>query len=692
MKLKGISWIEAHFEKVFVGLMAVALLAVLVMQFVLASNRVTVDGQQLPLAGAFRPSEEEANRLLSQMDDREPRLPEIDATTDMASSFAAKLREGAAPTDRIKPFGTDVAAALSDQQGTVAGNAFAPFEPPAPAAPIVAAYRATLDPYAIADIEGITEIIPPQQPYDAAWISVQTAMDGPAMLAAYERDPDGAAGEIQKLRTDWWRSKVGVLEVEVERQMLLPDGTWSDPVDVGSLPGDEPVVALDTAPANWRALDDLVGVAAQAQDTVLRPQFFPVLEGTPWVPPSEVPAPSEIENNESELRVLERRLRNIERDIERKEQALASGGTQDTGPEGRFGDSRETQGDRRGGGGNQPAQPGGNTPGNEDPRTRVIRQQIERLQEQAETVREQLSKLGWQDEGEDVEAFDPSEWRTEGDLLQDDEISLWRHDARVEPGADYRYRVRLVLANPLFGRQATLSDELDPLAEEPFTRTPWSEWSEPVSVGWAEYFFVERASQGNDFSTASARAELYRFYYGYWRVAGVALTPGDRFVGEIDLPEGLQAWDTDRPATEQAWVQGEDAEQPEGLELMPEELVVEADAWLLDVVPSPFGRTGIGGQTEQRIEALIRGPDGEVSRRAPEMERSTGIYRLVRASALEGAAQLPVVPGQGRRQAAPPPGDPRGDRRENPDRPIQWDPAPNDPRSGGGGGGGGGGG
>lgn len=682
MKLKGISWIEAHFEKVFVGLMAVVLLAVLVMQFVLQSNRVSVDGQNLPLNAAYGPSERQAESLLAQMDARDPAIPALSAGVDIADAFATKLTEGVSPTDRIQGFGTDVAAALSGDTGQVAGNAFAAFEPPAPAAPIVAAYRATLDPYAIRDIEGITSIIPPQQPYDTAWITVQTSLDPAALKAAYENDPDGAAGEIQRLRTDWWREKVGVLAMEVERQTAQPDGTWGEPVMVASLPGDEPVIDLTKTPANWRELDTLATVAARAEDVVLRPEFFPILEGQPWLPPSEVPAPEDIESNEAQIRVLERRLSRIERDIESKEQAISDGGRQP-------GDREGGRGEIGGGhGGNQPeAQPG--TPSGEDPRTRSIRRQIERLEQQLEQVRQELADLGWQDDGDDeLVVFDPSEWRTEGELLEADALHAWRHDAEVRDGAQYRYRVRMVMANPLFGRQATLSDELDPLAEQAFTRTPWSEWSEPVTIGWPEYFFVERASQGNDFSPASARAELYKFYYGYWRVASVGLTPGDRFVGEIDLPDGLQSWDIERSATEQAWVQGEDAEQPDGLELMPEEISVEADAWLLDVVPSPFGRAGIGGQTEQRIEALIRGPDGMISRRTPELERSTPIYRLVRSSALEGEQQLPTIPGQGRRRAVQP--EPGRDVR---DQPIdRWDPGPGGGHGGHGGGGGGGGG
>lgn len=683
MKLKGISFFEAHFEKVLVGIMLVVFLTVLVYQFVLQTNQVTVDGRAMPLGRAFEPATAAAERLLAEMDNPSPALPEVDATEDLAEGFRSRLNDGVWPTGSEAPsgVGNGIETSWFGETGEVAGNLFAAFEPPAPAKPLVAVYRAALDPYALADVEGIEAILPEEQPFDTLWLSVQTSFDGTALQAAFERDPDGPGGEVQPLRSDWWRPKASVLSVEVERELRQADGSWGGATIVASLPGDEPVVPLDETPANWRALDDLSFAAGRAEDLVLRPPFLPVLEGPAWVPPSEVPEPGDLASNEQQIRVLERRLASIERDITRRSEASTGGGRQTGG-----GDAGRPDVGRP-----SDAGPSGGS-GSDDTRRSAIERQIERLEEQADAVREQLQELGWQDDQADelAPAFDPSDWRPEGDPLSSEEIALWAHDPFVEEGAAYRYRVRLVYANPLFGRQATLADELDPLANEAFVRSSWSEWSDTVSAGWSEYFFVERASRGNDFSGPTARAELYRFFYGYWRVASVSLAPGDRFVGEIDLPEGLQVWDPDATASAQAWQPGDDAEQPAGLELMPETLMVEADAWLLDVITSPFQQDGLLGATAAAgVDVLLRGPDGMVSRRIPDREKSRPVYRVIRASALAGQEQIPSIPGQGpRRIERPGPGDGRN--------PVPSDIDPRDPRfnpprpppDGGGGGGG----
>jgi hypothetical protein len=209
------------------------------------------------------------------------------------------------------------------------------------------------------------------------------------------------------------------------------------------------------------------------------------------------------------------------------------------------------------------------------------------------------------------------------------------------------------MANPLFGRQVSLAEDLLPLAEQPFVRSAWSDWSEPASVGWSEYFFIENASSGSTLGgsgSASARAELYRFHYGYWRVGSVALEPGDRFVASVELPKGLQVWDLQREAGQQAWKPEEGATQPAQLTLVPKELRVEADAWLMDVVPSAFTSSGGLGGTTQEVLAVIRGPDGQLSRRSPLLEKSTPVYQIIRGSALAGQVQVPSVPGQERRR------------------------------------------
>lgn len=682
MKLKGVSWIEANFEKLIVGVMLVVCLAVLVLQFVVVSNQVEVGGQKLALGNAFAPAEDEANRVIAAMESDSPPLPEFEATADLAGDYVAALRPSSSPELRLAEFGKRVTNI--DQLGSdsvVLGNTFALFTPPAPPAPRAVSYRATLNPYEIAEYEGLSALLPPQQPYDTPWISAEVAIDQDAIRAALAADPDGAGGEVLSLPQDWWRSKQAVLALEYERESLQADGAWGRATIVQPLPGFEPAINLATAPANWRELDLVSQAASQREDEVLRPGFYAILEGQPWQPPSAVPSFEDTERGEDQIRVLERRLSSIRNQIEDRRDALSQLGQ-------RSGNDSERGGGREGGRREQPA--GQNDNEQSDPRVRRIEEQIARLEAEESGVIAELEALGWSETGVAAgESFDLESWLS-AKQEQGEPVPAWGHDIRLEQGAVYRYRARLVMANPLFGRAASLAEEQKEAAAAAFVRSPWSEWSEPVETGWPEYFFVERASAGAGLggqARPTARGELFRFHYGYWRKAVVSLEPGDRFVAEVDLPEGLQIWNVETPANDQAWDPGENAVQPSDMQLLPETMQVSANAWLLDVVPSPFtSGQGLGGVEAVRFDAVIRGPDGLVSRRSPDQERANPLYQQISSSARAGSDQIPSIPGVGRRERPQDPG--RDELPDDREGPRDW----NRPPPGGGGGGGGGGG
>ncbi|MEO1584106.1 MAG: hypothetical protein AAFR96_05980 [Planctomycetota bacterium] len=657
MKLKGVSWIEAHFEKLFVGLMLLVCIGVLVLQFVFTSNTVDVGGREQTLGNAFQPAAQRAQEAIRQMQNEDPALPEFEATADLEAAYRERLASPVTPVAALEPFGSapDGLSTLSGSDVTLSTR-FAIFEPPTPQAPLAVAYRATLDPYEVEEREGLSAVLPAAQPFDTAWVSVELSIDDEAIEAAFRSDPDGAAGEIQPLPTDWWRAKRSILAVEAERQQLQVDGSWSAAEAVGRLPGFDEAVPLSPAPGNWSLLDERATSAGRRADAVLRPGFYGILEGEPWRPPSAVPSFADAERGEDEIRRLERELAGVRNRIEERREALGRVG-QTGGDSGRPGGGRDSGG--REGGGRQDA--GGGNDDQQDAGRRRIEQLIERLEADEASVIERLEALGWTEAGGGVgeQGFDLESWLSDRREANGGIVS-WIHDIRLDDGGVYRYRVRLVMANPLFGRAASLAEDLRDRASVPYVRSSWSGWSEPVDAGWSEYFFVESANAGAGLlgrARPTARGELFRFHYGFWRRVSVSLEPGDRFVGEVDLPEGLQVWDTERPAGEQAWRPAEEAEQPEDIVLLPESLAVAADAWLLDVVVSPFSSdTGLGGQVRAAFDAVIRRADGRVSRRSPDVERADPQYLRIVASARSGEAQVPSVPGEA------------GGRRANDDR------------------------
>ena len=73
MKLKGINPIERHVEKIVLGLVFVALLAALAMQFLLKPNQVDVGaGRAVAPENIYLELAKEAEQLKGKIDDRSP--------------------------------------------------------------------------------------------------------------------------------------------------------------------------------------------------------------------------------------------------------------------------------------------------------------------------------------------------------------------------------------------------------------------------------------------------------------------------------------------------------------------------------------------------------------------------------------------------------------------------------------------
>ena len=88
-----------------------------------------------------------------------------------------------------------------------------------------------------------------------------------------------------------------------------------------------------------------------------------------------------------------------------------------------------------------------------------------------------------------------SEQQQRGKLL------VWFHDSSLQASRLYRYRIRLVLANPLLTYTQDVAKPAD--ATVPVVRTPWSEWSDEVSVPRETEFFI--VGSGGD----RARVKIY---------------------------------------------------------------------------------------------------------------------------------------------------------------------------------------
>lgn len=108
-----------------------------------------------------------------------------------------------------------------------------------------------------------------------------------------------------------------------------------------------------------------------------------------------------------------------------------------------------------------------------------------------------------------------------------DELVLWSHDDRVEPGRSYRYRLRLGVMNPVAGTNNICEDDLDLQTQAIL----WSEFSQPtevIAIPQREYFFVRDYQE----SSGNISVEVAKFYLGYWRSEQFNVKPGE-LIGRV---------------------------------------------------------------------------------------------------------------------------------------------------------------
>jgi hypothetical protein len=111
------------------------------------------------------------------------------------------------------------------------------------------------------------------------------------------------------------------------------------------------------------------------------------------------------------------------------------------------------------------------------------------------------------------------------DPVNADQIELWAYDLTAESGTRYRYRMRVAVVNPLFGK--SLAGEQTPLAKQAQLLSPWSEWTE-VETLRQRYTFLVNATRP---PLNQAQIEIWQFSGGNWRTAKFVVSAGDQIGG-----------------------------------------------------------------------------------------------------------------------------------------------------------------
>lgn len=690
MKLKGIKPIEQHADKIVMGLVGVVGLGMLAYQFFTPST-VKVGNQFVPPADAFRPVETEARELDSRLGaaglTADLRAPEGFSGQALAIGPAANP----GPAQRVAlTLGPPPRITAIADAGAVAAAMFKLPEVPAVTAPLAHSFRSTISPVEVLRNPELAAsgLIPAQQPFDKASVSIEGVFDGTAFKQQLMSDPDGS-GPLEPVPLNWWRDTLSdsndfieIVAVEVERETLVrADGSIPSQPErsmVASLPG------RPNARKLWeesvRAVGDVPPLIEQLRsmsEDVVRPAYFPTIAGPEWKPPSEAVVASDQAGRGRQIDTLRRRYNDLNRQIDALQRQIETAPATDPRMEQRDRQTPPQTGGRPGMGGAppQPRQPATR----EEPRANraVLTNQLRTRERERDRVVRQLEELGERVEQATTDTTTtPVAIAPTLSILDNPEIRLHAHDFTAEPGARYRYRVRAVINNPLYGRN--LQPQQQALGETRLLEGAWSEWTTPVEVDRDEFFFVTSAEGSNEINPLPrAVAEMYVFYYGYYRVASTSLDPGDMLGGEIRLPElkvadmrqleqmiddpsgmpqptapavpaapttpgrgfsgdpGLER----RPGTQPA----APAAQPAGPDWLSVPLArerrVSVPAVFMDANVLPVVATGMAGETRQRFQVLLREENGRIVARYPDLDRGSDVYKRLEASARAGETQ-----------------------------------------------------
>lgn len=633
MKVKGINPIEQHVEKIVLGLVALVLLGVLAMQFLTQPNVVDVGGRDVPPQNVFVELQRQAETLDSQLKDAAPALPQVQQTDLVDRYDRAFSNASDAPTRLATALGqpVSVAAAAGAQiaAGAQSSDQIAPLTVPVPAAPIAASQWGTLDPYAVQTVPEYAAFVPAEQPYDLPTVTVEAAFSGTALRDAL--NPAEGPGVPRRF---WQATGMAIMGLEVERQRLNDDGSWSDPEPIVTPPGTPRPTGAILPDAGLPQLTELVSRANTAAPDVQRPFPPPMIAGPEWTPPSE-----RVQTDEASLSEADRVRRSLERAVAELDRLRNAPQQTTTPPRSPRTPATTGPGSSRPGGAAQPNQ-----------------RRIEQLERQIEQHRARLAELG----EADPTAAAPGRPARAGartevpQLLEQQSVQLWAHDMGVEPGATYRYRVKVVVNNPLFRKGPSLDpddESLQTAAADPFARSDWTEWSAPVVVGAREYFFVSSADAEGTMSEgrASASIEVFRMFYGFYRKSTLTLTPGDPVETSIRIPDGLYTFNTgvlDAQAAAQALQAEPGAALPPGLSPISGRLSISPGALVLDVATRPVQVQDDLGRSLTVSEVLLRSADGRVLVRTGREDTAREAYRQANASSAAASRATLGAPGQ----------------------------------------------
>lgn len=299
MKLKNISFMEQHVEKIAL-LVAVLITLVVIFFFVVKTPYTTSGGRGGPELTPAKVNEvvaEQAKRLGQKLkqteadpvlrDHKDPKYLE---------SFVSALQT---PLMTRSPLAVWDGPQPVNSTSEVIEQDYPSYESPAPKVTVVRANLLTIVSQEVDKMPALKEFFKNHgvtgPPYDLQTVTVAGTFDMAALRASITREAPG----FRKVSERDIDTVFALTDVVLQRQEQLPDGSWSEPITVAQSPNQMPTRALKN-PIPHAETQRLVLEFLKNQTQIINPIFPEVMGENGWqapLPPSPDPKTPEIEEN-----------------------------------------------------------------------------------------------------------------------------------------------------------------------------------------------------------------------------------------------------------------------------------------------------------------------------------------------------------------------------------------------------------
>ncbi len=504
MKLKGVSFIEMHIEKIVLGLGVSVLLVIIAMSFIMEPYAVKVGGKSVSPGEIGAVINDQVDELRDQLANGD-QIPAIEIPS-YSERYAHRL------TEEVTAF-----AGLSSigQGGMAAGEGptspdqlyYLPSPPAATNVQAVAGY-AVLGEVSEANQQRLIDLVGASYPRDFRYVSVCGDYDLEAWIRRLDSSPPESG--MESIPDHWWKQMLGVTAVYLQREERDPvSGEWGDRRYIEPLPTQIAYPPMLSREWDIISANEAIARIRDEQDRISRPDFVPLGQGIEWQRCDRV---VEMDlDTQLAIQKLREEIEQLNEKIAKQEQLLI-----------RYkGDQNRTESVER--------------------RLTVLRENLD------EKIAERNAIFGIVDEGDDgggpqAEQGEPQESKAASRQV-DHQFKVWAHDLTVKPGGTYRYRLVVSLINPLFHKRnlhpkqreanynrLALGPDPQELAGLP--------WSEPVTTDPEYYFFFVESPQ-------NPKVEVWRVYNGFWRNHIFSVQQGDRIGGEAVIISGGESLNID---------------------------------------------------------------------------------------------------------------------------------------------------